>query len=231
MLLDGLTILAAAVAATLYKKEIGAFAGLKSFWHGTLIPGATTWELLIILLGFMLALIETSRRMHLYTPLRVGGFLAEQRLTIQACSISGLLLTGSLYLVHAGAIPRSIVLLTLGLVMVSLCLRRLIYRAYMHRAFERGIGTRNILIVGTGPEAQAFRRQLTRLPHLGYSFKGFIEISPSGHTIEWTENPLWERLTHSLTTPESILWTRSLLRANANLAWFQRFVRKRAQRA
>ena len=43
--------------------------------------------------------------------------------------ISGLLLTGSLYLVHAGAIPRSIVLLTLGLVMVSLCLRRMIYRA------------------------------------------------------------------------------------------------------
>jgi exopolysaccharide biosynthesis polyprenyl glycosylphosphotransferase len=89
-------------------------------------------------------------------------------------------LTGSLYLVHAGAIPRSIVLLTLGIVMVSLSLRRLIFRAFMHRAFERGIGTRNVLIVGTGPEARAFRRQLTRLPHLGYSFKGFIELSPSG---------------------------------------------------
>ena len=179
MLLDVLTILAAAGAATLYKKEIGVFAGLKSFWNDTLIPGATSWELLIILLGFMLALIETSRRMHLYTPLRLSGFLAEQRLTIQACLISGLLLTGSLYLVHAGAIPRSIVLLTLGLVIVCLCLRRLIYRVYMHRAFERGIGTRNVLIVGTGPEAQAFRRQLNRLPHLGYSFKGFIELSPS----------------------------------------------------
>ena len=79
MLLDVLTILAAAGAATLYKKEIGVFAGLKSFWNDTLIPGATSWELLIILLGFMLALIETSRRMHLYTPLRLGGFLAEQR--------------------------------------------------------------------------------------------------------------------------------------------------------
>ena len=53
MLLDVLTILAAAGAATLYKKEIGVFAGLKSFWNDTLIPGATSWELLIILLGFM----------------------------------------------------------------------------------------------------------------------------------------------------------------------------------
>jgi exopolysaccharide biosynthesis polyprenyl glycosylphosphotransferase len=180
MLLDGLTILAAAIAATLYKKHIGFLAGLQSFWHDTLIPGSTSWEQLIILFGFTLALIETSRRMHLYTPLRLGGFLAEQRSTIQACLISGLLLTGSLYLVHAGAIPRSIVLLTLGIVMVSLSLRRLIFRAFMHRAFERGIGTRNVLIVGTGPEARAFRRQLTRLPHLGYSFKGFIELSPSG---------------------------------------------------
>jgi exopolysaccharide biosynthesis polyprenyl glycosylphosphotransferase len=180
MLLDGLTILAAAVAATLYKKHIGFLAGLQSFWHDTLIPGSTRWEQLIILFGFMLALIETSRRMHLYTPLRLGGFVAEQRSTIQACLISGLLLTGSLYLVHAGAIPRSIVLMTLGIVMVSLSMRRLIFRAFMHRAFERGIGNRNVLIVGTGPEAQAFRRQLTRLPHLGYSFKGFIELSPSG---------------------------------------------------
>jgi len=178
MLLDGLTILAAAVAATLYEKHIGLFAGVKNFWHGTLIPGSTSLELLIMLFGFMFALIETSRRMHLYTPSRLAGFLDEQRLTIQACSISGLLLTGSLYLIHAGAVPRSIVLLTLGIVMLSLCFRRLIYRAHMYRAMERGIGIRNVLIVGAGPEAHAFRRQLTGLPHLGYSFKGFIEPSP-----------------------------------------------------
>jgi len=71
------------------------------------------------------------------------------------------------------------VLLTLGIVMVSLSVRRLIYRLHMYRDFERGIGIRNVLIVGTGPEAQAFRRQLTDLPRQGYSFKGFIELTPA----------------------------------------------------
>jgi len=180
MLLDGVTIIGAAVAATLYEKRIGLFVGVKSFWHGTLIPGSTTCELLVMLCGFMIALIETSRRMHLYNPSRLNGFLAEQRLTIQACMISGLLLTGTLYLIHAGAVPRSIVLLTLGIVMVSLSLRRLIYRMHMYHRLERGIGIRNVLIVGTGPEAQAFRSQLAKSPHLGYSFKGFIEL-PAMH--------------------------------------------------
>jgi exopolysaccharide biosynthesis polyprenyl glycosylphosphotransferase len=176
MVLDALTIVSAAAVATLYEKHIGLFVGVKSLWHGTLIPGSTTWQLLFMLLGFIVALIETSRRLHLYTPSRLSGFFAEQRLTIEACTIAGLLLAGALYLIHGGAVPRSIVLLTLGIVMVSLSLRRIVYRIHMYRGFERGIGIRNVLVVGTGPEAQAFRRQLTNLPHLGYSFKGFIEL-------------------------------------------------------
>ena len=47
---------------------------------------------------------------------------------MQACFTSGLLLTGTLYVVHADDIPRSIVLITVGLVAVSLSLRRLVYR-------------------------------------------------------------------------------------------------------
>ena len=177
MLLDGVTIFGAAVAATLYEKHIGLFVGVKNFWHGTLIPGSTTSQLVLMLCGFVFALIETSRRMNLYTPSRLGGFLTELRLTIEACVIAGLLLVGALYLIHGGAVPRSIVLLTLGIVMVSLSVRRLLYRLHMYRDFEKGIGIRNVLIVGTGPEAQAFRSQLANLPHQGYSFKGFIELS------------------------------------------------------
>jgi exopolysaccharide biosynthesis polyprenyl glycosylphosphotransferase len=44
---------------------------------------------------------------------------------------------------------------------------------------ERGIGNRNVFIVGTGPEAQALRNHLDRIRHLGYNFKGFISF-PGG---------------------------------------------------
>ncbi len=116
--------------------------------------------LLALLCGFTISLIITSRRLHLYTPTRLSGFLHEQRLSTQACFTSGLLLTGTLYLVHAEDIPRTIVLTTLGMVTIALSLRRLVYRILIFRRFERGVGTRNVLIVGTGPEAHALRHHL-----------------------------------------------------------------------
>ena len=175
MILDLVTILGSAVLATLYDLHTGPVAGARGFWRGTLIHGRSMGILLGLLCGFAVTLILTSRRLHLYTPTRISSFLHEQRLSVQACLTSGLLLTGTLYLVHAADIPRRIVLVTLGLVIASLSLRRFIYRMLIYRRFERGVGTRNVLILGTGPEAHALRHHLASIRHLGYTFKGFIQ--------------------------------------------------------
>jgi len=174
MALDALTILASAMIATLYRKHQTLMSGIREFWHGTLIPSRTMGFLLAFLCFFTITLIVTSRRMNLYTPTRLNHALNEQRLSIQACLTSGLLLTGTLYLAHAEDISRAIVLVTIGLVTILLSLRRLLYRILLYRNFERGIGTRNVLIVGTGPEAQALRLHLDSIPHLGYTFRGFV---------------------------------------------------------
>jgi exopolysaccharide biosynthesis polyprenyl glycosylphosphotransferase len=174
MALDGITILAAAILATLYELRTGPVAGARGFVHGTLFHGRPVGILLALLCGFTIALLITSRRLHLYAPLQLNNILHEQRLSLQACLTSGLLLTGTLYLVKAEYIPRGIVLLTIGLVTLLLSLRRLIYRLILYGRFERGMGTRNVLIVGTGPEAVALRNHLERIRHLGYTFKGFI---------------------------------------------------------
>jgi exopolysaccharide biosynthesis polyprenyl glycosylphosphotransferase len=179
MILDGITILGAAGLATLYEMRTGPVSGARGFWHGTLIYGRSMGILLALLCGFAAALIMTSRRMHLYTPIRLTSMLHEQRLSVQACFTSGLLLTGTLYLIHASDIPRSIVLITVGLVTLTLSLRRLIYRLVIYRRFERGMDTRNVLIVGTGPEAHALRHHLESIRHLGYTFKGFIDFPGS----------------------------------------------------
>jgi exopolysaccharide biosynthesis polyprenyl glycosylphosphotransferase len=184
MVLDGITILGAALLATLYELHTGPVAGAKGFWHGTLIHGRSMGILLALLCGFAVALIVISRRLQLYSPTRLTGFLHEQRLNLQVCLTSGLLLTGTLYLVHAEDIPRSIVLITVGLVTLALSLRRLIYRLLLYRRFERGVDTRNVLIVGTGPEAHALRHHLESIRHLGYTFKGFIDFPGSGASFK-----------------------------------------------
>jgi exopolysaccharide biosynthesis polyprenyl glycosylphosphotransferase len=176
MVLDGVTVFGAAGLATLYKMHIGPAAAAEGFWHGTLIYGRSMGILLALLAGFTVALIMTSRRLHLYTPVRITSILREQRLSLQACFTSALLLTGTLYLVHGQDIPRTVVLVTISLVTVSLSVRRLFYRLLIYRRFDRGVGTRNVLIVGTGPEANALRHHLESIRHLGYTFKGFIDF-------------------------------------------------------
>jgi exopolysaccharide biosynthesis polyprenyl glycosylphosphotransferase len=180
MIMDALTIVVSAVLATLYRLQAGLVNGAWGFWHGTLIHGRSMGILLVLLCFFTVSLIIISRRLNLYTPTRLSNILDEQRLSAQACLTSGLLLAGTLYLVHAEDIPRTIVLGTVGLVTVILSLRRLIYRLMLYRSFERGEGTRNVFIVGTGPEAVALRFYLESIRHLGYRFKGFIEAPGAG---------------------------------------------------
>jgi exopolysaccharide biosynthesis polyprenyl glycosylphosphotransferase len=175
MFLDGLTILACAFIATIYREHTGPLSGARRLLHGTLIHDRSMGILLVLLCGFAMSLIVISRRLNLYSPIGFNNTLREQRLSVQACLISGLLLTGALYLIHAEDIPRSIVLITVGLVTVVLSVRRVISRILLYRKFERGEGTRNVLIVGTGAEARALRYYIESIRHFGYKFKGFVE--------------------------------------------------------
>ena len=188
MVMDGLTVLASATVATLYKLQTGPVGGAEEFVRGTLIHGRSMWILLGLLCFFTIALIISSRRLNLYTPMRLTGYLHEQRLSAQACVTSGLLLTGTLYLVHADDIPRGIVLMTIALVAGALGLRRLTYRILLYRKFDRGVGTRNVLIVGTGPEAHALRQHLESLRYLGYTFKGFIDFPATENRFTVSSN-------------------------------------------
>ena len=176
MFLDLLTVFISATVATVYERQITPVAGARHFYHGTLFYGRSMWILLGLLSVFSLALIVGSRRLHLYSPTRLGSFLHEQRLTVEVCFTSGLLLTGTLYLVGAEDIPRRVVMLTLFMVTGTLCVRRFVYRSMLYHRFESGQDTRNVLIVGTGAEAHALRHHLESIRHLGYTFKGFIDF-------------------------------------------------------
>jgi exopolysaccharide biosynthesis polyprenyl glycosylphosphotransferase len=136
--------------------------------HPTSVLGAFLW--------FTLSLILVSRRYHLYGPMQMRNALHEQRLTVQACLTAGLLLAGFLYMMHGEIISRGIVILTIVTTTVLLCIRRLIWRLTMYRRFERGMETRNIIIAGSGRVGQALRHHVESYRHLGYTFKGYVEV-------------------------------------------------------
>jgi exopolysaccharide biosynthesis polyprenyl glycosylphosphotransferase len=177
MVLDVVSVFAAAVVATMYRFHTESVEDAEWLWQGIVLNGRAMWILLAMLCGFTMVLILTSRRLMLYTPAKLTGVLGEQRRSLQACFTSGLLLTGTLYVMHANDVPRTIVLSTVGLAAVFLSVRRLVYRLYLYNRYDRGVGTRNVLIVGNGPEAHALRHHLESIRHLGYTFKGFVDSS------------------------------------------------------
>ena len=176
MFLDAVTVLLAATAATIIDFHISPVHGARSFLHNQLFRGETIGMLTGLLIGFVVVLILINRGLHLYTPIRLTNHLHEQRLSLQSCVVTTLLLMGALYLLHADMIPRRIVLLTFLLVTLALSLRRGFFRALMYRRFERGMNTRNVIIVGAGAEAHALRHHIRSIRQLGLVFKGFVYV-------------------------------------------------------
>lgn len=176
MILDALMVLGSAAIAIAFQLSRYPATATHS-WVQAVFQEHSTNLLLLLLVFFLVALIVTSRQLRLYSPLCFSSYLHEQRLSLQACLTASLLLTGILYFLKASDIPRTVVFLTLMLATFSLSLRRFLYRMYMYRRFSRGLGMRSVLIAGTGPEAHALRHHIESIRNLGFSFKGFVDVS------------------------------------------------------
>ena len=80
-------------------------------------------------------------------------------------------------------ISRAVVIATLVGTTLFLCLRRAAWRLTLYKRYEKGLDTRNVLVIGTGSLGLAIRSHLQRIRHLGFTFKGFVQISPDGNEL------------------------------------------------
>ncbi len=126
---------------------------------------------------FAVCLIFFARSYGMYGPIQNRSGLHEQRMTMQASLMSGLLLCGALYLFDGVAISRIVVALVVLFSAVLLCVRRAVWRRMAYKRFREGRETRNVLIVGAGRVGYALRNHLESLNHLGFRFKGFVALT------------------------------------------------------
>jgi exopolysaccharide biosynthesis polyprenyl glycosylphosphotransferase len=179
MIQDAITIFGSALITVFFERHTEPELTTNDLWYHNVILDTSSGTLLAVLCAFCLVLIITSRMMNLYAPVWQRGILYEQLLSVMACAISALLVSGALYLVPTEDSLRAITLATVGLVTISLSLRRVIYRWLIYRRLG-GDSIRNILILGNGPEARALRQQLEVAQHPGYRFKGYMDLLGSG---------------------------------------------------
>ncbi len=125
---------------------------------------------------FGLYVVVFARIYGLYRAAEHRSGLNEQRMTIQAVLTAGLLLCGTLYVMHAYAVSRIVVAVTLLLTMSAMMVRRAVSRKVREQRFLDGREVRNVLIVGEGRVASALRNHLQSLPYMGFRFKGFVSV-------------------------------------------------------
>ncbi|MBV8114250.1 MAG: sugar transferase [Silvibacterium sp.] len=169
-----------AVAAALYLAlhfHAGHAGTNWSGLHRAIAVGPAMLMQLVYLLWFITVLLVLGWHDGLYARLRSDSILHEQRMTVQACLNAGLLLCGAMYMTHDSMTPRAVVISLVCFTMPLLCLARGFWRYSSHRDFHKGIGTRNVLILGTGHMSDAIHRQILKhRRRLGRIFKGFVEL-------------------------------------------------------
>ncbi|MHB1856258.1 MAG: sugar transferase [Acidobacteriaceae bacterium] len=175
MALDVLTVVLVATLATHLRKT-----DVLSYFDSRAPLAASPSSLLLYLAGFSIILILVSRAHGLYGPLQSFSGLREQRLTVQTCFTAGLILAGALYFGRADTISRAVVIATLVGTTVFLCVRRAVWRLTLYKRYEKGLDTRNVLVIGVGSLGLAIRSHLQRIRHLGFTFKGFVRTGHEG---------------------------------------------------
>jgi exopolysaccharide biosynthesis polyprenyl glycosylphosphotransferase len=134
---------------------------------------------------FILSLLFVCRRYGLYNLTRPFSGAHELRLVVQATLTAGLLLCGGLYMAHWDVASRTVVVLLICTSAISLSIWRSGLRVARYRNFEKGVGTRNVVVLGTNYLSYALGEHIASNYRLGYKFIGHIapSSSPDEHPV------------------------------------------------
>ena len=172
--LDIITALIASLIALRFRSDVAESSGaLDAIGVREQLWG----EFGLYLAWFAICIVFFTRSYGLYGPIQNRSGLHEQRMTLQATLISGLILCGTVYLSRGEVVSRIVVTLSVLLTGAMLCARRALWRSLVYSRYREGLDTRSVLIIGSGRVGQALRNHLESLRHLGFRFKGFIALS------------------------------------------------------
>ena len=172
--LDLVTVFVAAVMASRLRLDASGYPTFSLLPH---ILHSTPSKWLLYLAWYGLSLVFFTRSYGLYGPIQNRSGLHEQRMTVQATVVAGLLLCGALYISREINVSRAVVAMMVAITALLLCIRRYIWRQMEYSRYREGLETRNVLIVGAGRVAHALRNHLESLRHLGFRFKGFVALT------------------------------------------------------
>lgn len=131
------------------------------------------------LLLYTVVILLFCQSQDLYRTVRTRTPVEESLAVFKAVFFATLLLSAFVYLSGVKIVSRLVVGYAGALNVVTFITWRLWKRRIILQRASKGIGTRNVLIVGAGRIGQALAALLEENKLLGYSFKGFLDANHS----------------------------------------------------
>ena len=176
MLLDG--VVALVVLGILSELRFGAAwettlqASLRVAWAPMLLLYAAGWVALLYLEGQYRLRAQWRLRTEVMGILRAGAWMA-------------LLTVAALFLLDATDLSRLFLVALFPLQAAATIATRSVLRWWFSRLRANGRNTRNVLVLGTGPRAVAFARQVEDHTALGLRILGFLGDEPGDVPGDW----------------------------------------------
>lgn len=150
-------------------------------WHRSSVEsGLPTLRYAAFLLLYAVVIILFCQSQDLYRTVRTRTVMEESRTIVKAILFATLLLSAFIYLSSGTKIVSRLVVGCAAFLNVATFISwRLWKRRLVLRRAAKGIGTKNVVIVGAGRIGQALAAHLEENRLLGYSFKGFLDANHS----------------------------------------------------
>jgi exopolysaccharide biosynthesis polyprenyl glycosylphosphotransferase len=152
------------------------------YWHRTsttLDLGASHYTAFLLLYAVVILLFCQSQ--DLYRTVRTRTATQEFLAVFKAILFATLLVSAFIYFSGVKIVSRLVVGYAGALNVVMLSAWRLWKRKIVIRRAAKGVGTRNVVIVGAGRVGQALAEHLEENKLLGYCFKGFLDANHNTH--------------------------------------------------
>lgn len=133
------------------------------------------------LMLYAVVMLLFCQSQDLYRTVRTRTAAEEFLAVFKAVLFATLLLSAFVYFSGVRIVSRLVVGYASLLNLITFTAWRLWKRRIILRRAIKGIGTRNVLIVGAGRVGQALAEHLEENRLLGYSFKGFLDANHSTH--------------------------------------------------
>ena len=174
LLLDAFSVVVSGVLSFLLRFSTRESPRPHSFLPSAQGAVSDTSTYAALLLLYVILVLAFCGWQNLYRTSVSQSQAAEVAGVVKGVSFATLSLTAFMYLLAATIVSRFVVASTLILNVLCLVSWRYAKRRIIVRRLERGIGVRNVVIIGAGEIGQELARQLEHNKHLGYRFKGFL---------------------------------------------------------